>query len=210
MKQKWKNKKTKRKREEAKRIKDAAKVKKIQLSKQLCKVWNHIIKTKLKLQCDDCKALFHKKCVLRTHMEHIPNDLDGDIFLCHMCYKEDSDSASCISSIRHEEDDEKSYERDSEKNEEEIECETEEVQRLDSGNENEMTKTKLIIVMKILMYCTTDISYTINKHKIIKISSIFLSNYCTSSNKYQNCPITVIFCKFWQKYLFKKPTLAIV
>ncbi|KAG5876661.1 hypothetical protein JTB14_027138 [Gonioctena quinquepunctata] len=52
-------------------------------------------------------------------MDNIPDDKDGDNFLCHICYKEDSDSY--ISSILPEENENEPYEYDTEQTAKNIE-----------------------------------------------------------------------------------------
>jgi len=48
------------------------------------------------LYCDQCKQKFHPNCIPKSHQEHIPEEED-EMFMCHMCYKEDNESNSCKS-----------------------------------------------------------------------------------------------------------------
>lgn len=41
-------------------------------------------------KCDTCKKQFHERCIPKSHKNHIPEE-DDDLFLCHICYKEESD-----------------------------------------------------------------------------------------------------------------------
>lgn len=44
------------------------------------------------LQCDECKNYFHRFWIPKYHRQHISDETDEDeIFLCHICYKEDTD-----------------------------------------------------------------------------------------------------------------------
>lgn len=53
------------------------------------------------MRCDDCKAVFHLSCVPSTHKKHIPVE-DDDMYLCHTCYKEESED-DCSESEKEEE-----------------------------------------------------------------------------------------------------------
>ncbi|XP_030753136.1 uncharacterized protein LOC115880147 isoform X2 [Sitophilus oryzae] len=46
-----------------------------------------------RLKCDTCKKDFHERCIPKSHKDHIPVE-DDDLFLCHICYKEESDDNS--------------------------------------------------------------------------------------------------------------------
>ncbi|KAG5873627.1 hypothetical protein JTB14_003057 [Gonioctena quinquepunctata] len=75
--------------------------------------------TSYKLQCDECQGLFNEKCIPRSHKDNIPDDKDGDNFLCHTCHKEDSDSYT--SSISPDEDKDEPYEYNTEQTAKNIE-----------------------------------------------------------------------------------------
>ncbi|KAG5876032.1 hypothetical protein JTB14_002973 [Gonioctena quinquepunctata] len=85
------------KQERKKNVKTSEKIrrekKKATYNKQKCKVCDSMLKTSYKLQCDECQGLFYKKCIPRSHKDNIPGDKDGDNFLCHICYKEDSQAS---------------------------------------------------------------------------------------------------------------------
>jgi hypothetical protein len=55
------------------------------------------------LLCDDCNNVFHEKCIVKYHKEHIPISEDGDEFLCYMCYKVKPSESSRPSSEKGEE-----------------------------------------------------------------------------------------------------------
>ncbi|KAK4875520.1 hypothetical protein RN001_011942 [Aquatica leii] len=62
-----------------------------------CHICGKLIRiSKKMISCEDCKYLFHKTCIPRQHRIHIPNDDDNDNFLCHDCYREESDGESDI------------------------------------------------------------------------------------------------------------------
>ncbi|KAK4882603.1 hypothetical protein RN001_005922 [Aquatica leii] len=62
-----------------------------------CHICGKLIHTsKKKISCEDCKYFFHETCIPRQHRIHIPNDDDNDNFLCHDCYREESDGESDI------------------------------------------------------------------------------------------------------------------
>ncbi|XP_031359109.1 eukaryotic translation initiation factor 5B-like [Photinus pyralis] len=101
-------------------------------NKITCYVCAKIIKCN-ELSCDECKQSFHKSCIPASHKQHIPDPTDNDTFLCHICYKEESDS---------DVDTEKEEEQESEENEIEEErppAETEEQE--DKENEKEEERT---------------------------------------------------------------------
>lgn len=54
------------------------------------------------LTCDSCKKRIHRRCVPKKYNEHVPEEGDEDLFLCHMCFTEESD-ADDISEIESEE-----------------------------------------------------------------------------------------------------------
>lgn len=54
----------------------------------ICK--KNILKT-MALSCDSCKNDFHRRCVPKVHAKHIPDEDDDDLFICHICYKEESE-----------------------------------------------------------------------------------------------------------------------
>ncbi|CAF4946361.1 unnamed protein product [Pieris macdunnoughi] len=62
-------------------------------------------KTSNRVVCDMCSAIFHVKCIPAKHQQHVPEDLRIDLFICHVCYKEDNnDDTLDLSSERNSED----------------------------------------------------------------------------------------------------------
>jgi len=58
------------------------------------------------LTCNGCKKRIHRRCVPKIYDEHVPEESDEDLFMCHMCYTEESDDDDVISEIDSEEDSE--------------------------------------------------------------------------------------------------------
>lgn len=68
-----------------------AKKAKCKENKNICGVCLKMIRSQYELHCDDCTKCFHKLCIPKSHRIHIPNEED-DKYLCHNCYKEESES----------------------------------------------------------------------------------------------------------------------
>ncbi|CAG9761625.1 unnamed protein product [Ceutorhynchus assimilis] len=45
-------------------------------------------------KCDSCKKYIHRHCVPKKHKNHVPDLEDVDLFMCHICYKEESDDGA--------------------------------------------------------------------------------------------------------------------
>ncbi|CAG9771655.1 unnamed protein product [Ceutorhynchus assimilis] len=45
-------------------------------------------------KCDSCKKYIHRHCVPKKHKNHVPDLEDDDLFMCHLCYKEESDDGA--------------------------------------------------------------------------------------------------------------------
>ena len=60
-------------------------------STNACYTCNRVTHLQDTIICDECKKLFHKKCIPKPHQVHVLES-DKDEFLCHYCYKEESDS----------------------------------------------------------------------------------------------------------------------
>lgn len=73
---------------ERKRKREVTKNEKIKKLTIKCSVCQESIRSKVVLSCEDCNKTFHKKCVPRKHHIHIPEE--DDLFLCHNCYKPES------------------------------------------------------------------------------------------------------------------------
>jgi hypothetical protein len=97
----------KRKREEAKQEKKKNKVPKRTDKRTVFKKVNdnvecnsvcHICKRRIKcgyeLRCHDCQNLYHELYTPKYHKKHIPISEDGDTFLCHSYYKEDTENSA--------------------------------------------------------------------------------------------------------------------
>ncbi|KAI4463235.1 reverse transcriptase [Holotrichia oblita] len=86
----------KRKREEIKRRRETTCKKRNRGNETKCYICGNLIHSKKIINCEDCKHFFHKSCIPRSHRIHIPNDDDNDNYLCHDCYREESDAESDI------------------------------------------------------------------------------------------------------------------
>ncbi|KAL1488858.1 hypothetical protein ABEB36_014653 [Hypothenemus hampei] len=77
-----------------KRIKNEKKAKTVVVPKKhknpVCYVCTSSIEGP-QIQCDVCGKRFHKICIAATHQMHLPDHHDGDGFLCHFCYVEESE-----------------------------------------------------------------------------------------------------------------------
>lgn len=52
------------------------------------------------IQCDTCNCYFHEQCIPKKHRQFIVDKDDpGEIFLCHVCYKESESDASMESRL---------------------------------------------------------------------------------------------------------------
>ncbi|KAI4468159.1 hypothetical protein MML48_2g00017945 [Holotrichia oblita] len=90
----------KREREEAKAAKTQKKMMKSVKIQLKCFICN---RQKSDLSCDDCKKVYHSKCIPKSHQQHIPYLEDNDQFLCHQCYKEDQSDESTLEDLTHAE-----------------------------------------------------------------------------------------------------------
>lgn len=50
-----------------------------------------IIKSSRYFICNICKKFVHHLCIPNRHKEHVPDSEDNDLFMCHVCFKEESD-----------------------------------------------------------------------------------------------------------------------
>lgn len=57
-----------------------------------CFVCKNTILEDSKIQCEECKKYSHKLCVPKKHQQFICDgeDNDDEVYLCHLCYKEDN------------------------------------------------------------------------------------------------------------------------
>lgn len=46
-----------------------------------------------RLVCDICSSIFHVKCVPTHHQQHVPEDIDIDLYICHNCYQVDNNDS---------------------------------------------------------------------------------------------------------------------
>lgn len=88
--------KKRKEREEAKAAKAQKKMMKSVKSQLKCFICN---RQKSDLSCDDCKKVYHSKCIPKSHQQHIPELEDNDQFLCHECYKEDPSDESTLEDL---------------------------------------------------------------------------------------------------------------
>lgn len=86
----------KRKREEIKISRETTCKKRNRGNETKCYICGNLIRSKKIINCENCKHFFHKSCIPKSHRIHIPNDDDNDNFLCHDCYREESDAESDI------------------------------------------------------------------------------------------------------------------
>nr|CAH7716029.1 unnamed protein product [Callosobruchus chinensis] len=85
----------KRKREEKVALKASSKNKIVCKQKDpelTCSVCKTLIGKQKTWQCDTCKRSMHNSCVPKKHQKHLPDVDDNDIFLCHNCYEEGSET----------------------------------------------------------------------------------------------------------------------
>lgn len=47
----------------------------------------------IKLSCGECRKAYHKLCIPKSHLIHIPQE-EGDNFLCHYCFYTENDASN--------------------------------------------------------------------------------------------------------------------
>lgn len=70
----------------------------------MCKICEKITKSVNRVVCDMCCSIFHVKCVPPRHKIHVPEDIHIDLFICHVCYKEDKNGDSDDENTENDED----------------------------------------------------------------------------------------------------------
>lgn len=57
-----------------------------------CTICSKTTKSGNRVVCDMCKLIYHTKCVPDKHKIHLSEELDIDLFICHLCYKDDDEN----------------------------------------------------------------------------------------------------------------------
>lgn len=47
-----------------------------------------------KIECSSCFKKFHLKCIPKKHHQHLPDEVDMILFVCHFCFTVNDDSES--------------------------------------------------------------------------------------------------------------------
>lgn len=92
--------------QDVKKTKKSPEVKKIQILGAVvmkppakCAVCNVAI-VKNGIDCSVCTNKYHMQCIPKRHKEHIPDNSDVNLYLCHLCYRiDDSDSGGSLNSL---------------------------------------------------------------------------------------------------------------
>lgn len=95
----------KRKREENAAAKALKKTARASDNKNSCFVCKFRTMKNKYLTCDSCKKRIHRRCIPKKYEAYVPAEGDDDLFMCHICYTEESDE-DVNSEIESEEDSE--------------------------------------------------------------------------------------------------------
>ncbi|CAG9761244.1 unnamed protein product [Ceutorhynchus assimilis] len=86
------------------------------------------------------KIYIHRHCVPKKHKNHVPDLEDDDLFMCHICYKEDSDDGADSEDFD-ENEEEDSLEIDQNKNDNDLnDTNSDEKKKTDENEEEEIDK----------------------------------------------------------------------
>ncbi|CAG9769938.1 unnamed protein product [Ceutorhynchus assimilis] len=89
-------------------------------------------------KCDSCKKYIHRHCVSKKHKNHVPDLEDDDLFMCHICYKEESDDGADSEDFD-ENEEEDSLEIDQNKNDNDLnDKNSDKKKKTDESEEEEM------------------------------------------------------------------------